>query len=390
MATFKVVSRTAKEYNTVYIRIIHKSASEYIRTELTVHKSGIDKKKEVKDFFIISQCSTRIKDYVLKLNTINSEPMTIREIKNFLVEKNDGVSFTDYARKFIGELSSESRHKAVERYKTALNSLKKHYKRENIMFSEITSNDLRDWIKSLSKTARAKAQYPICIKKIFDEGCNQYNDYDRNIIRITNQPFRAVKIPQSDPPKKRFADVELVRKIFEIEPQNSREELAADVCKMVIYLAGMNLIDLYNIEKQEFKNGKFCYNRTKEETQRKDKAYFEIKVPGEILPLIEKYNGKKHLFSFRDNYSNNENFRRAVTIGLKSICRRAEVTEISYYWLRHTWATVARNKCGFSEADVAFGLNHASAHKATEFYIEKDFSPVDVMNEKVLKYIFNF
>ena len=52
MATFKVVSRTVKEYNTVYIRIIHKSAIDYIRTEITVHKSGLNKKKEVSDHFI--------------------------------------------------------------------------------------------------------------------------------------------------------------------------------------------------------------------------------------------------------------------------------------------------------------------------------------------------
>jgi len=45
---------------------------------------------------------------------------------------------------------------------------------------------LRLSIKTLIGTARAKQLYPICIKKIFDEGCLEYNDYDRNIIRISN------------------------------------------------------------------------------------------------------------------------------------------------------------------------------------------------------------
>ena len=66
MATFKVVSRTSKEYNTVYIRISHNSKSDYIRTELTVHKSGLNKQKEVSDHFVLAQCAARIRDYTVQ------------------------------------------------------------------------------------------------------------------------------------------------------------------------------------------------------------------------------------------------------------------------------------------------------------------------------------
>ena len=110
MATFKVVSRTTKEYNTVYIRIIHKSEVDYIRTEMTVHKSGLNKKKEVSDHFILAQCSNRIRDYVLKLNTINPEPLLVREIKQFLLQEKDGISFTDFAVKYIRKMSIDNRH----------------------------------------------------------------------------------------------------------------------------------------------------------------------------------------------------------------------------------------------------------------------------------------
>jgi integrase len=108
------------------------------------------------------------------------------------------------------------------------------------------------------------------------------------------------------------------------------------------------------------------------------------------LPLLEKYAGKRRLFNFSEKYSNFDAFALAVNRGLKSLCCKAGVQKITVYWLRHTWATVARNKCGATTEMVAFYLNHASAHRVTEDYIEKDFTPVDILNRKVLACIFDF
>jgi hypothetical protein len=41
MATFNPVVRTNKEYNTVYIRITHKSRLDYIKTSMQVHISSL-------------------------------------------------------------------------------------------------------------------------------------------------------------------------------------------------------------------------------------------------------------------------------------------------------------------------------------------------------------
>ena len=78
--------------------------------------------------------------------------------------------------------------------------------------------------------------YPVLIKKLFEEGCLEYNDYDRNIIKIAGQPFRVVRIPDTDVPAKRSADVETVRKIFGVSPKLPCEALARDVAMTVLYL----------------------------------------------------------------------------------------------------------------------------------------------------------
>jgi hypothetical protein len=126
-------------------------------------------------------------------------------------------------------------------------------------------------------------------------------------------------------------------------------------------------------------------------------------VIAELYPLLEKYAGRKRLFGFCERYATVDNFSQAVNAGLKSLCRRANadienegkasgvriaaIPDITVYWLRHTWATVAQNDCGASTELVGFCLNHTSAHKTTEGYIQKDFSPVDRMNRQVIDYI---
>ena len=104
--------------------------------------------------------------------------------------------------------------------------------------------------------------------------------------------------------------------------------------------------------------------------------------------ILEIYKGKIRLFNFKDTYADADNFSKAVNFGLKSLCRKAKVQVITTYWLRHSWATLAQNECGASTEEVAFALNHASAHRVTERYIEKDFTPIDKLNEKVIEFIF--
>ena len=187
MATFSPIVRTKdKEFNTVYIRISHNSKTDYIKTSMSVHKSGI-KKGEIADHTILANCWIKIKSYMNKLNDLNIESWTVGDIKQFLTSNTNDISFSDFARKYIDKMRVAGRRKPANNYACALNSLEKHYGK-SVYFSDITSKELRTWIETLSGTKRAKSMYPSTIKKLFDEGCMEYNDYDRNIIKIPNQP----------------------------------------------------------------------------------------------------------------------------------------------------------------------------------------------------------
>jgi integrase len=386
MATFTPCIRTDKEQNAVYIRISHNSKTDYIKTEMLLHKSGI-RKGRIADATVLANCAIAIKKYIEKINRVNTSNWTVQELKQYLTSETGEISFSAFARTYIEQMQSHGRTKPASNYISALNSLEKHC-RGNLNFSQITSKTLREWIKSLETTRRAKQMYPVIIKKLFDEGCLEYNDYERDIIRIPARPFKVVKIPESDVPDKRNIEIEPLRRILGIKPESVREQLARDIALLVLCLVGINTVDLYNLEKPEFRNGKICYNRTKTQGKRRDKAYIEISVPEKILPLLDKYRGKKYLLNFREKYSEPGNFSRAVNIGLKSLCTKAQTHPITVYWLRHTWATVAQNQCHATTELVAFALNHRSAHRVTEDYIKKDYTPIDRLNKKVLTEIF--
>ena len=53
-----------------------------------------------------------------------------------------------------------------------------------------------------------------------------------------------------------------------------------------------------------------------------------------------------------------------------------------------SFTTIAQNKCNAGTDEVAFYLNHFSAHRVTDNNIEKDFSRIDVLNRKVIDYLY--
>lgn len=126
------------------------------------------------------------------------------------------------------------------------------------MFSKLTTKFIQDWISSLASTNRAKEMYPTCIRMIYNAALEEYNDYDKNIIRIKLQPFRKISIPKADVPEKRALDIDILKRFFtgEIPESNlkvSLPELSRDIAEMVFCLAGMNTADIFELRKENLR-----------------------------------------------------------------------------------------------------------------------------------------
>lgn len=387
MATFKAVTRSKRSDGTylVYIRCTHNRKIDYIKTDYyIVADKYVD--GEITDKIVSGNCTIKIRDYMVKLNFEDITNWTVKEVVDFLTCESDTIKFIPYCIKFIDQLVNEGRGKSASNYKCAVKSFELYFGNQ-ISFQEINTKGLENWIKSLSGTARAKQAYPKSIKTIFDAGCLEYNDYNRNIIKIPNRPFIALKIPKAEQPEKRAIEASAIVKLMNVSPTTKRSELAQDVAKLMIYLVGINTVDLYYLTHDNLKNGKLCYNRRKTMNGRPDKAYIEVKVKSEIDYLFEKWQGRgKNLFDW--GYKNEADFNKYVNIGLKKLCADIKIPNVDSYTFRHSWATIAINDCDISLSDVAFCLNHSTEHKVTERYVKKKFDKIDIINNKVIDFIF--
>ena len=403
MATFRITVQKQRTdgYWPVYIRVIHHRGSVFMKTDKMVDNKGIVKStKEVKDPFVRKSLDILIADYIDRLNKVDTSTWTVQDVVQYLKEGTSDVCFSDYARQYQAKMIQEGHARNARTYELAYQNMERYAGTNKVMFSHITSGFINGWIKSLSSTARAKEQYPVCIRQIFKQALIDFNDYDTGLIRITTNPWPKVKIPKCDTPRQRAITMEECRAFFTAPlPESDRKfplaELGRDVAMMILCLAGINTVDLFYLEKKNYNNGIIAYERRKTREARADKAYFEIRVPDILNTVIEKYLDKTdspYLFNFHKRLSSYDSFNANVNIGIRQICEKQLGLEhgkgYSGYTFRHTWATVAQNECGASLAEVDFGLNHAHKTKMARVYVKIDFTPAWELNEKVVEKIF--
>ena len=384
MATFKITIQKQRTdgYWPVYIRVIHHRDSAFIKTDKLVDYKGIVKStKEVKDPFVRKACDLLIIDYIDRLNKVDTSTWSAQDVVKFLKEGTSDVCFSDYARQYQAKMIQEGHARNARTYELAYQNMELYAGSNKIMFSHITSSFINGWIKSLSSTARAKEQYPVCVRQIFKQALLDYNDYDTGLIRITTNPWPKVKIPKSDNPQHRAITMEECRAFFTAQlPESDRKfplsELGRDVAMMILCLAGINTVDIFFLEKKNYHDGIICYERRKTRDARADNAYFEIRVPNILQDIVQKYLDKTdspYLFNFHKRLSSYDSFNANVNIGIRQICEKVLGMEhgkgYSGYTFRHTWATVAQNECGASLAEVDFGLNHAHKTRLARTYL---------------------
>ena len=402
MATFKAIVKYQRSdgYFQVYIRVTHNAKVAYMKTDKIVDKKGINRDKSVKDPFVLQACGNKIAVFLDLLNKHDTTNWSVKDIVTFLEKGTSDICFSDYARKYHDELYNNGQKRNAKNYKLAYKHLERYAGTDKIMFSQLTSTFINKWIKELSSTSRAKELYPICMRQVFKAALLEYNDYDAGIIRITTNPWPNVKIPKPDTPAKKAITLQACRNFFAVPiPESNMKyplpELAKDVAMMVICLAGINTADIFTLKKKGFVNNIISYNRSKTKNARSDNAYFEIKVPTILQPIVEKYLDKtdsEYLFNFHKRMVDFDSFNANVNIGIRQICEKSlsmpHNEAYCVYTFRHTWATIAQNDCGATLEEVDFALNHASKTKLARTYVKVDYSPAWILNEKVVEKIF--
>jgi integrase len=232
------------------------------------------------------------------------------------------------------------------------------------------------------------------LRMLFYAAMDEYNDEEREEIRIRHNPFRKHKIGKAPESEKRVLSVDEIRKIRDVKDEQlilKRSVLARDVFMLSFYLAGTNLIDLYHLKKEDFKDKRISYQRHKTQDKRKDKAFISILAQPEAMKLMKKYLDPdgEYLFTFPKMYADHLNFVKAVDKGLKHVAKVCEIeSKVSTYYARFSLASIARNDCGISKDDINLLLNHVDLNlRITDIYIKKDWSIIDKVIRRVIDYL---
>lgn len=286
MATFKtcIQKQRADGFWPVYIRVTHQRKTFFIKTDKMVSSKGLTKAKEVKDPFVMQFYILQITDYVERLNKIDIRNWSVQDVAEYLISGEADICFSDYARKHYAKMFNTGQERDTRNYELAYQHMERFAGTNKFMFSQFTSTFVTEWINSLSTTKRAKEMYPICMRQVFKAAILEYNDYDNGIIRIKTNPWIKVKIPASDKPEKLAITPEECRAFFSAPLPESKfkeplPELGRDVAMMVLCLAGINTVDLYELKKSDYQDGIIKYRRAKTKKFRADSAYMEMRVP---------------------------------------------------------------------------------------------------------------
>ncbi len=219
------------------------------------------------------------------------------------------------------------------------------------------------------------------IRTVFNEA--------RNDGLTTNYPFQRYRIRQ-EPTRKRCLSMEDLRRLAELDiPEDQRRY--RDYFFLMIYLIGINTTDLFHAKPEDLRSGRLWYVRDKT-----GKPY-SVKVEPEAMEIIDRYRGKDWLLEPLDHHEEFLSWRSQLNKRLKAlgqvtgkrgkVVEKGPFPELSTYWARHTWATIAY-EIGIPVDIIGQALGHSDrSHSVTFIYIKPDAAKVDEANRKVLDYI---
>lgn len=401
----------------VKIRITKGRKCVRLSTSLFVTDKDLDCQGNIKNSCKLKiEVDKLILDYQEKaIQYVSEHPNgSVDDIADYIRGKDKQKQEIDYIS-FCRGWIAKTEIKRADIYKTALNSFIRYLGKEKIninsmdaqmmeSFQEylVREKEIReDKLKEAGKripTNRTLSLYLMCIKKMFNEAKGHYNRQHKDVQLVTSNPFDRLKIPRQGATRKRAVSPIIINKIWRLPykhlskgpKQTCRFDLAKDCFILSFCLMGMNSVDLYYAK--NLVGNKLIYNRAKTKDRRLDNARMEVVVPSIVSTLLAKYKDEtgKRLFNFYQYYATSKSFNKAINSGLKEIGEILGIDDLEFYAARHSWATIALNKCKIDKYTVHSALNHVDpSMRVTDIYIERDFKRENEANKKVIKNVFH-
>ena len=198
----------------VKIRFTQNRKIKRLPTKLLAKKSDLNKSFELKEGTAIKKEADYLIFYYEKICSqipMDIEQCSIEDIMAYVEADKKKYKIIDFIE-FAETWMQESKNTSKKNYKSAVNALKLYINRDELNIKDITNKFLTGFMEFLEERWRQKAEklkkagkivptnratslYLGSIRHLFNEAKKRYNDYDRNIIIITNDlsrlsPFR--------------------------------------------------------------------------------------------------------------------------------------------------------------------------------------------------------
>lgn len=229
---------------------------------------------------------------------------------------------------------------------------------------------------------------------------NSRNVYFRNIRTVFNRaiddeittayPFRKFKL-KKQATKKRALTIDELRLLRDY-PCEEWQKKYVDLFFLMFYLIGINAADLLPAKRKQVRNGRLEYERAKTYKQ------YSIKIEPEAQEIINRYKGKEYLLKYCEEHTDYKYILQRMSKVLKTIGpyevkgrggkhhHNPLFPELSQYWCRHTWATIAA-ELDIPKETIAAALGHDMGNTTTAIYINFNQKKVDEANRRVIDFL---
>lgn len=295
-------------------------------------------------------------------------------------------TFIHYLDEFISKKNNQGT-KSI--YTTTRNKIEEYDSR--CTFESMDKSWLENFENWMAKTMKVNA-YSIHLRNI-----RAVFNYAIDEEYTTLYPFRRFSIKKEETRKRSLAVGQLAA--LRDYPCEEYQKRYRDFFMLMFYLIGINASDLFLAKKNDVVNGRLEYKRNK------TGKLYSIKIEPEAQEIIDKYSGSEdndYLLDVMDDYANYKDFLHRMGIGLKKIGEMERTgrggkkiiqplfPDLSSYWSRHTWATIAA-ELDIPKEVIAHALGHSWANSTTtDIYIRFDTKKVDEANRKVIDFLNKF
>lgn len=402
----------------LYMVIYNNGTTAQIATGLMLHKNefeagkvvGVPMAGKLTQMLGIKRAKLQLDIEELAVSGYEVDKMKAAEIKKAVMTKrgNDDeegngegkgaggeTAFGTFAEKFIARRCKE---KTRQVYEMTLRKMGGYCDVGSLRFADISVGWLRDFEQWLGATCSVNTRgiHLRNIRAVMNAAI------DEGVVPADLYPFRRFKIKKEETMKRSLSVGDLRR--LRDYPCEGWQRKYVDVFMLSFYLAGINLVDLMGLPPLGA-DGVIRYRRSK------TGVLCQLSVPPEARAIIERYRGERHLLWFGERlkpgaegwhdwlHRFNEGLQKVGPSGYMYVRRKgrcggkqrvkvynALFPELTSYWARHTWATLAA-EIDVPDAVIDAALGHRSVCRMADIYIRRDARKVDEAVRRVIEYV---